>query len=62
LLASSIRLIFSQATQACPFQQSYVAQAGWPQSQEISTSLDPASLQNWLQYFSPFGGTHKHGA
>jgi hypothetical protein len=39
----------------------YVVHAGWPQSQAISDSLDPASLQNWLQYFSPFGGTHKHG-
>ena len=39
----------------------YSAQAGCPQSQAISTSPDPASLQNWLQYFSP-SGARKHKA
>jgi hypothetical protein len=32
-----------------------------PQSQPISVSSDPASRQNWLQYFSPSAGRHKHG-
>jgi hypothetical protein len=36
----------------------YRVQAGWPQSQAISASSEPASLHNWLQYFSPAGGTH----
>jgi len=34
----------------------YRVQAGCPQSQPISASFDPASLQSWLQYFSPDGG------
>jgi hypothetical protein len=34
----------------------YCEQGAWPQSQAISVSSDPASLQNWLQYFSPAGG------
>jgi len=36
-------------------------QAGWPQSHAISVSLEPASLQNWLQYFSPAGATQAQG-
>jgi hypothetical protein len=36
-------------------------QAGWPQSQAISASLEPASLHSWLQYLSPAGGTQTHG-
>jgi hypothetical protein len=36
-------------------------QAGWPQSQAISASSDPASLQDWLQYFSPCGATQMQG-
>jgi hypothetical protein len=36
----------------------YRVQAGCPQSQAISASPDPASLHNWLQYFSPAGATH----
>src|ERR1700733_8844282 len=39
----------------------YFVQAAWPQSQAISASLDPASLQNVLQYFSPAGGTQTQG-
>jgi len=39
---------------------SYSAQAGWPQSQAISTSSAPASLHNWLQYFSSDVTTHLH--
>ena len=32
---------------------SYLLQDGWPQSQAISASPDPASSQSWLEYFSP---------
>jgi hypothetical protein len=39
----------------------YFSQAGWPQSQAISASFAPASLQNWLQYFSPAGAMHRQG-
>jgi hypothetical protein len=39
----------------------YLAQAGWPHPHAISASLEPASLQNWLQYFSPPGGTQTQG-
>jgi hypothetical protein len=39
----------------------YLLQAEWWQSQAISTSFEPASLQNWLQYFSPFGGVQTQG-
>ncbi len=39
----------------------YFSQAGWPQSQPISSSLEPASLQSWLQYFSLAGAMHRQG-
>jgi len=39
----------------------YWAHGAWPQSQPISVSSDPASSQNWLQYFSPAGGTQTRG-
>jgi hypothetical protein len=39
-----------------PANLSYRVQAGWPQSQAISASSDPASLHSTLQYLSPAGG------
>ena len=39
----------------------YLEHAGWPQSQAISASSEPASLQNWLQYFSPAGAMQTQG-
>ena len=36
---------------------SLTEQPAWPQLQEISMVL-PASLQYWLQYFSPFPTLH----
>jgi hypothetical protein len=38
-----------------------VEQVAWPHSQAISTSPDPASLQDSLQYFWPLSTTQVQG-
>jgi hypothetical protein len=38
-----------------------IEHVAWPHSQAISTSSDPASRQESLQYFSPWATTHVQG-